>query len=218
MGTAIARADVVFTIEGPGVQQTSVPGAITETFDSPSILNAPLSAYHAANGGTYTGGMVVPGGGAYGGAYESPYLVIGLAAGIPTATATFATDLTYFGMWWAAGDTSNELRFYDDAVLLKSFVVGDLLAFLSADYYGNPNNGKAASEPFVYINFTATEGTRFNRISFTSSSASGFESDNHSTYDKPITPPGIPTTPDAGSTAAMLVMGLGLLGAIRRVR
>jgi hypothetical protein len=214
---ASAWAGVVLTYENPGVEQTTVVGASTETFDSVPL--GPLANYSsAAIGGTYNGGEIVVAD-QYGGAGGSQYDVVGLGQST-LETLTFTSDKTYFGLWWSAGDAANELQFKENGALVASFKVGDVVAAISGNpaYYGNPSGpfaGQNSAEPYVYLNFTGTGGTVFDEVDFLNPTGSGFESDNHSVYDQPITPPGNPV-PDAGWSLEMLGGAMALLAAYRR--
>lgn len=199
-----ADAGLVFTIENPGVQQTTVPGAITENFDDFDITSSPV--------GVYTGGAIVNAD-VFGGANGSPYY-IQLFQG--AATLTFAGPQTYFGVWWSAGDAGNILEFYDpSSALIASYNVGSIIPSLSPEYYGNPNSGGNEVEPYVYLNFTTTGATRLGSVIFRNTLGTGFETDNHSIFDQPIDPPGNPL-PEGGATLILLGGGAGLLSILRR--
>ncbi len=169
--------------------------------------------------GTFNGGAVVSGsysGGAFGGAYGSDYYAVGVQSGTVQGTLTFAKPEYYFGMWWPAGDAGNELEFYDGSTLLASYRVGDIIPSLSSAYFGNPNNGLDAAEPFVYLDFTATGSDQFTKVVFNNDTVySGFEMDNMSVYGQPITPPGNPV-PDPASTLALLGFAVTALAGVRR--
>jgi hypothetical protein len=228
-GAQLPAATVItFTYENPGVQTTSVVGAVTETFTG---LSGALNGYSSTNGGTYTGGQVIPAN-QYGGAGGvGDYVVSGLEtnAALQVMNVTFSAPKTYFGLWWSAGDGANTLEFYQGATLLNTFTVGASLDTLNgglglpAAYYGNPTGnflGQNSLEPYVYLNFTSSDAAGFDRIKFINLTTSGFETDNHSTYDKVITPPGnqLPV-PEGGSSVAILGLGLlGLAGLRRQLR
>ncbi len=215
LGLAPARAGLVFTIENPGVQATTVAGASTETFDAVPL--GVIGTYVSPTiGGTYSGGQVIPHN-QYGGAGGTgQYDVVGLGTTV-SQTLQFAAPKTYFGLWWSAGDASNKLDFYDPSnALLGSYVIGDIIPFLSSAYLGNPVTGENKGEYYAYLDFTTTAGSQIDRVVFGNVTASGFESDNHSVFDKPITPPGNPI-PDSGSTFSLLAGAAVLLGLARRL-
>jgi len=189
---------LVFTIEAPGVTQSTVPGVTTEDFDDNNANNSI---------GTYSGGtlMVADVWGGAGGAGR--YLFANTSN---ASTLTFSTPQAYFGMWWSAGDAGNTLHFYDgNNVLLDSYVIGDIIPYLNNQYYGNPGGafqGGNPGEPYAYLNFTATGTDTISRVVF---GGSNFESDNHSVTTERITPPGT-RLPDSGST--LVLTGTALLG------
>jgi hypothetical protein len=211
VGASAQATSITFTIENPGVQSTTVAGAITETFDS---LSGGLSGYVSPNGGTYTGGQVISFD-QYGGAGGAGKYVVSGLTGSKILDVTFASAKTYFGVWWSAGDAANTLEFYQGATLLNTFTVASLIGSLNSSYYGNPNSGQNPNEPYVYLNFTSSDALGFDKIRFINLTTSGFESDNHSTYDKVIDPPGN-SIPDAGSTLVMLGLGVMGVGFFRR--
>jgi hypothetical protein len=212
MTVATPRASVIFTIEGPGVQQTSVAGVTTETFNSGS----PGGFNGAVAMGTFSSGGAKVAADQYGGANGSQYYAVGVQSGALQSTLTMTTPQNYVGMWWSAGDVQNHLEFYNGATLVGSFAVGDIIPSLNSSYYGNPNSGLDSSEPFVYLNFTATGSDSITSVKFKSDTlGAGFEIDNLSVTTERIEPPGH-GVPDGGSTAALLAGGLALLRGVRR--
>ena len=197
--SASTQAGLVFTFEAAGVQSTSVPGVTTETFNS----GAPSAVI-----GTYAN-ATVSAADVFGGAFGTDYLDI---TGTQVTTLTLNSPQKYFGMWWSAGDANDLLTLYDGAVVLDSLTVGaDLIPVLAPAYYGNPNGGGNESEPYAYLNFTATGSSNITRIEFTQTTSSGgFETDNHSVTDEPIDPPGRPLIPEP--TTFMVWSVLGLIG------
>jgi hypothetical protein len=113
------------------------------------------------------------------------------------------------------------LEFYSGGLQVATFDVNTVTKYLSSAYLGNPDigpfQGQDASEYFVYLNFTGTDGTTFDKIVFNNATSSGFESDNHSVYDKDITK--IPGTvvgavpePSTVVAGALLLLPFGLHG------
>lgn len=206
MSVVPAQAALVFTIEAPGVQQSSVPGVTTENFDDGDLTSAI---------GTYSGGSV-NGANVFGGAGGTGSFLFA-TSGNPS-TLTFSTPQSYFGVWWSAGDAGNSLKVYNqNDVLIGDYVVGSIIPLLSQAYYGNPNGGGNEAEPYAYLNFTATETDFISKVVF---GGSNFESDNHSVTTERITPPGTPpggSVPDSGSTLAMAGLVLLGLGGARRL-
>lgn len=204
------HAQVIFTIENPGVQATTVPGAITETFDSLPLGN--LGTYVSPIG-TFGPGGNVHAANIYGGAYGSDYFAVGSESGTYAETLTLNGPQDYFGMWWSAGDRGNVLKFYDGATLVDTVYTSTLFPYLNPAYYGNPNNGGDAGEPFVYLDFTTTGTTQITSVVFDETlRGAGFEMDNLSVFGQPIPPPGH-RIPDASETGLLLLMaGASLLG------
>jgi hypothetical protein len=210
-----ASAGVVFTIENAKVQASTVAGVITEDFNSFPL--GPLSGSILSGAGTLTPGGSVTAPDAFGGSFASKYYAVGVQSGHTEATLSFGSPQTYFGMWWPAGDLQNHLEIYDGASLLGSYRVGDISAGLPGSYFGNPNNGLDANEPFVYLDFTVTGSSHITSVRFLNdSTGSGFEMDNFSIFDKPITPPGHNPMPDGGSTCFMLGGAALLLSLLRK--
>ena len=212
--TASAHADIVVTAEAPRVQASGVTGVSTMDFNSVATgvyttLASPI--------GTYTStGLAIVAPDAYGGANATRYFSVGVQSGQQQATLNLSTTAAYFGFFWGAGDNQNSVQFYLGSVLLGNFNVGSIIPLLQAGHYGNPNNGAAGGEPFVYLNFIGTSGTVFDRVQFRNSdTGSGFETDNHSFRAAPLqTPfPGSPvaTIPTVAEPSAAY---LGVIGCI----
>lgn len=205
-GASAQASTVSVGVSGPGVQQTSMAGAITETFDSLA-----LGSYTLINSsiGTYTasapGGKIVAQD-AYGGAYQTQYIAIG-AQSTPTTTVTLALNgpATYFGFYFAAMDVLNTIDIYDGASLITSITRATIEPLLLGNgaYWGNPNNGQNTGEPYAYVNVTATSGT-FDKIVFTNNgTGTGLETDNHSI---------VHAVPEPASLAMAGLGSLSLLG------
>lgn len=207
-GYSTARAGVVFTIELAGVQATSVPGAITETFDSGTWSS--LVGDYSGNAFVFSPSLFS---GVYGGAFGSYYL--GIFDGI--ALLELNTPQKYFGMWWAAADADDVLTLFDGPSILGTYTAASFVPFLGAAYFGNPNNGFNPSEAYVYVNFTTTGNSNITHVLFRNeSNMTVFETDNHSILDQPISPPGIALIPEPGLG---LLAGMGLVsGLVRRRR
>jgi T5SS/PEP-CTERM-associated repeat protein len=188
------------TIEGPGVQVSSLftnPAAfgatnvVEETFNELKTGFISKSVPFAGNSaiGSYDH-LLIEAADAFGGAGGTGnYMTVNTSinkASQPT-TLTLTTPERYFGLWWSAGDPFNLMSFYSGSTLLESFQSSDVVNFINAQpnksaYYGNPNNGKDASEPFAFLNFFANPSNpsvTFNRIVFSNVGSSGFEQDNH---------------------------------------
>lgn len=219
---APVHAGFVFSIEGPGVQATSVSPVVTETFDSKPV-GAFSGSVLGGQGTLSSGGAVVAGtasGGAFGGAgngnpgSETQFFAVGAQSGnAGPVTLTLTTPQKYFGMWWPAGDAQNTLSFFDSADnLLANYTVATILASLPAGYNGNPNNGLNTGEKYAYLNFTATGTDSIKKVVFgnNGSVGTGYEMDNFSITDQPITPPGtVVPEPSTYIAGALLLLPFG---------
>ncbi len=206
-------ASIIFTREAPGVQSTTVAGTTTETFNS---LTPGTAGPVSSPIGTYSGGIIVAPD-IYGGANQTNYISVGVQSGTMSYSVNFGSLKTYFGFFWEAADFDDSVAFYNGAVLQATFTPSDILAGLPSAYYGNPNTGSDPFEAFVYLNFTSTDlASRFDRVVFMNGNLlTGFETDNHSTYDQIIPPPGVPEP----STYALMATGtLCMIGFARKRR
>lgn len=111
-------------------------------------------------------------------------------------TLTFAQGLSYFGFLWGSPDAYNQVTFWNGNTKLGSFNGSAVLA--------PPNGNQSFSS---YFNVSATGGDVITKITF-ASSGMAFESDNHAF---------VTAVPEV-QTYAMMVAGLGLMGAIVRRR
>ena len=211
-GTGV-RADLIVSIDAPGVQASTVTGAgvKTETFNgfntgTYSSLNTAVGTVSSANGK-----IAVLGADIYGGAGgTSNYLALGAQSGSasPATLVTLGGAQGYFGFWWSAADVNNQLSFYSGNQLIASFNTAFVLSAINklpnaSKYFGNPNNGGDPSEPFAYMNFTGTSGTTITSVVFANSSSTGtgFESDNWTI--SPTAPAIIPGTIIPGAITAV---------------
>ena len=116
----------------------------------------------------------------YGGANNSNYA---FSSESTKTTLTLSTGVSYFGMWWSAGDAGNILDFYSGATKIFTFT-SSVLNGLSASYYGNPNTGGNrggnSAEKYAYINFFVQSGSQIDKII---ARGSNFESDNWTLRD-----------------------------------
>jgi len=172
-----AHAAIVFTVENAGVQQTSMSGTITESFNL--LATGALSAY-TSQIGQYSPGGVISNPNAWGGANQSLYIAVGAQSQTTSYTLDFGKDINFFGLNWQAGDNKNELRFFNDGNLVQAFTTSQVFATLPSAYSGNPNTGQNKVEKYAFFNFTGTEGTVFDQVMFYNNGTStGFETDNH---------------------------------------
>ena len=194
----------------PAAQSTTVSGVATETFDQLATGIWTTTHVSTAGIGTYTGSSTNPFGimasDVYGGAtdsgHTSPTNYLGLgndSNSVNPVYLTLTNPASYFGFWWSAGDQYNRVDLYQGSTLYATFSTQDLLTFLNngtgnitalngtqyatSAYFGNPNitsGSKDSTEPFVYVSFVIT-GASIDKLAFYNlSTASAFESDNHS--------------------------------------
>ena len=206
--TVAFSGDIVMTYaEAPGATNSSLADTSVFTFNNYAngthLTNAVWSGV-----GTYDL-LYIINANQYGGANGSPYSVesakVSGLGGVPTSTLNLTTAISYFGMWWSAGDANNFLSFYSGNTLVASFSTATLLSKLPNAYYGNPGpgyKGQDSAEAFAFINFYGMGGTTFNKIVLSDpSTTSGFESDNHTVRVTPYgsdpndTSPTIPGVP-----------------------
>jgi hypothetical protein len=203
IGTSVrAEAGLVVSVDAPGVQASTVAGVTTETFNefSPgnySSLSSVLGTLSSVGGGQFTINPADQYGGAGG---TGNYLAIGAQS---NSTAPVMLTLNgpqaYFGIWVSAADQFNQISFYSGNQLVAAYDAPAGLADIAklpdaSQYFGNPNSGWDASEPFGYLNFSGTNGTTFTSVVLANSgtTATGFESDNLSISG--VAPTSIPGT------------------------
>jgi hypothetical protein len=151
-----------------------VTGSVTNLYAAPYFSNDEGNFFgeSPANGDDATAYLAVEGGG--------------------TATFTFNSPQTYFGLLWGSVDTYNSLSFYDG--------VGDLIATVDGADVQASADGDQGSNGTDYVNI-------FSDVAFTtviaSSSQNAFEIDDVA-YDPP--PPSVP------EPAAVAVFGTALAG------
>lgn len=182
--------DVLMSVEAPSNVVTSLPDVTIQSFTGISAGN--YSTFNSTAGiGTYTDLSVVNNN-QYGGATGTgDYAVTstgGVGAGVyPSTTLTFNAPVSYFGLWWSAGDSANTLTFYNGATQVAQFTTADLIGQIpnvgiTSAYYGNPTSahlGNDGSEPFAFINFYGVNNTTFTSVTLSEPNTSGFENDNN---------------------------------------
>lgn len=187
---------IITYAENPGEMETTLSGTSVFTFNS-LVTNTKHTNVEWTGVGTIDQVFVSPAN-VYGGATDTGllngtptrYAVQSATVGGANATAVtildFSTEQAYFGLWWSAGDASNQLQFYRDGELVADYSTATLLNAVAADtgYKGNPTvayNGQNMNEAYAFVNFYGMDGTTWDRIVFTNSATSGFESDNWTT-------------------------------------
>jgi hypothetical protein len=181
--------NMVMTVaESPGATNSSLADTTVEDFNSFSQgdytnVSTPIGTYDLLsirNANEY-GGAAGPGF-----PTGSPYAVTSASSslgGIPTTTLTFSNPVSYFGLWWSAGDAANYLTFYDGSTEIAAFTTANLVDLLPNAYKGNPtpgpNHGADSNEKFAFLNFYGVSGTEFTSVVFHDPNTSGFENDNN---------------------------------------
>lgn len=210
-----ASASVIITFaENPNEFLTSLSG--TNTYDFNSLHNGLNKDVSWEGVGSFDQ-LFVKKADAYGGAPDaanptgSKYSLQGAGTKVISSTLELATDSSYFGMWWSAGDARNVLSFYDGFDLVSRFTTSSLMTPLPDNYDGNPINRKVnSSEPYAFINFFGDEKTSWNRIVLSNDGSSGFESDNYTTRVAAWDPakdgalPGVVVAETTGTTTKLL--------------
>jgi len=146
-------------------------------------------------------------------------------SGDTSMTLNLNNPITYFGLDWEAGDPYNTLTFYEDVNGVEQQVyqtnTQGVFNSVGSAYYGNPAAGQYqgadGGEPFAFLNFFATNGTTFNKIVFSDSAGTGFESTNW-TIAETYTSTSGKSIPESSTTVGLLMIaGLGLLSQRKRV-
>ena len=114
-----------------------------------------------------------------------------------TGTVTFSQGLSYFGFLWGSPDNYNHITAYSGATQIGSFDGSAIKV---------PANGDQSYAR--YFNIFAGAGQSITKVTFTSGS-NAFETDNHAFIAS------VTAVPEPESYA-MLLAGLGLLGAVAR--
>jgi RHS repeat-associated protein len=208
--TILGVLQVYISAPGAGGESTSVPGALTETFDALTANTKYTTAYVSTAGiGTYgssTQQFAIEAPGEFGGATDTAHPSSGTnyfaVGGDSTSTSpvylTLTHPVSYFGFWWSAGDQYNTVALYSGSTLYGTFTTANLLTFLNhgtgtitassgatystSAYFGNPNitGTNDSTEPFAYISFVISGATIDNIAFYNTSTSTSFESDNHS--------------------------------------
>ncbi len=229
-----AQAGVTVTYEAPKVTNTTTTftgGSGVETFDGANAVTGGFATNFSNNGvinGVYSSGVQVYPNGVYGGEGASKYAVTFNSAGYSlslTNSQNVGAGVTYFGYYLPALDGGNVLELWSGATKIFTFSQQTVLTALQArsdysDYLGKPdapNQGGNGAQPYVFVNFFATDGTTFDKVVFRESpEVGGYESDNHTVgYYKDITGTPVSGVPEP-ATWAMMILGFGAAGAMVR--
>lgn len=128
-----------------------------------------------------------------------------LSNGYDDIVFELTAPVKYVGLWWSAGNTDNEVSFYNGTTLLQTVTTSALLTKLaqstvtavdstvyqSASYFGNPRFKPAApttpNEPFAYLNLFLSGNYSATKIVI---AGGGFELDNIVTSESESGPTG----------------------------
>lgn len=218
--TTLCGSDSVCWIGEQTFPTSSVPAA----GNFPTLVST--GAATAKISGTYSGGLTISNNYEWGGAGGSGYYptVTNSSYTLTLSTSGGLPGVNYFGLWFSALDSANELQFYENNTLLYTFTPALFVSLVGAcpsasnAFCGNPNNGEDANEQFAFLNFYDETGY-FNKIVFTESDSAGFESDNDTVgYMDPVVPMGTPIAPapEPGSFVLLSIGILALIGLMRR--
>jgi len=115
----------------------------------------------------------------------SPYSVQGVGSPVKQTVLTLDTPSSYFGVFWSAGDAANRMSFYNGTEIVAEFTTANLMNLLPKEYYGNPLDRRMnPGEPYGFINFYGDSSTSWDRVVFSNTSTSGFESDNYTSREQ----------------------------------
>ena len=174
-----AASSMVVTYQAAGVMSSPVASSYTYDFNSIGTGTKSNVSWTGWGGtGTFSS-LKVNSPDIYGGANNSNYA---FSSDSTQTTLALSTGVSYFGMWWSAGDSGNILDFYSGATKIFTFT-SSVLDGLSTSYNGNPNSafrGQNSSQKYAYINFFVQSGSQIDKVI---ARGSNFESDNWTLRD-----------------------------------
>jgi hypothetical protein len=205
------------TYLAPNVQ---TPAGVTnyyENFNNVSVVDNTITTNFNGSSimGVYSGSFELDAAGVYGGAGGTGYYLAQSLGQV--TTLTLSQGVNYFGLWFSALDTGNELQFYNGNTLLYTFTPQDFIAGVGdcpsgSGYCGNPNDGYSDNiQQYAYINFYDLSGT-FDKVEFSEGSGGNFESDNNAVA---MVSGGTTGTVVGGNTpepSSLILLGTGLCG------
>lgn len=172
-----------------GQTNSTQAGAVIETFAT-SLLPSGYTGGAVFNTTTFE--HATPAGS------DSYYYSIGATGGqTGPGVVTFANPSSYFGFLWGSPDLYNHVTFYSGETVLGTFDGSAVL---------QPTNGDQAFS--AYFNVYANSPLHITSVQFESAGGNAFETDNHA-YISAVPEP---------ETYAMMLAGLGIIGAIARRR
>lgn len=171
---------MVVTYEAAKVMNSPVQNSYTYDFNSIGTgVKSNVSWTGWGGTGTFSSVKINPFD-VYGGANSSNYT---FANDSTQTVLTLSTGVSYFGIWWSAGDGGNVLDFYSGASKIFTFT-SSVMNSLGSAYYGNPNTGTYSggnsAEKYAFINFFVQSGAQIDKII---ARGSNFESDNWTLRD-----------------------------------
>lgn len=190
-------------VSAPFVQGPSAAGAQIETFDT----TCPQTWWSGmSNEGTLVGPCTSMNGDIWGGSSTT--------SGVPTLsdpseqtkygavfegqsiTVTLDHPASYVGFNWQAGDWCNTLTIGSGGTDIATFTTEDLMGMIysgtvgewsSNDYLYNPARSQWIGYPFAFIHLVGVNGLTFDTITFSEPCSGGFEFDNFTIVDAPVT-------------------------------
>ena len=178
-GSIFGASSMVVTYEVAGVMTSPVLSSYTYDFNSIGTGSKSNISWTGWGGtGTFSSVKVNPPD-QYGGANNSNYA---FSSDSTQTTLALSTRVSYFGIWWSAGDSGNILDFYSGATKIFTFT-SSVLDGLSTSYNGNPNSafrGQNSAQKYAYINFFVQSGEQIDKVI---ARGSNFESDNGTLRD-----------------------------------
>ena len=178
-GYIFGASSMVVTYEVAGVMTSPVLSSYTYDFNSIGTGSKSNISWTGWGGtGTFSSVKVNPPD-QYGGANNSNYA---FSSDSTQTTLSLSTGVSYFGMWWSAGDSGNILDFYSGATKIFTFT-SSVLNGLSTSYNGNPNiafRGQNSGQKYAFINFFVQSGSQIDKVI---ARGSNFESDNWTLRD-----------------------------------
>ena len=187
-GSTRLNLDLLSLGNGPQWADANVKISFTGTGQ---VVQGASSGYYAAPfiSGSNGAGF----GGQSAGADTTRYL----SSGIGSVVFDFTSNQTYFGLLWGSVDDYNSLSFYKGGLLVGSYTGSQIWAAA---------NGDQGTQGTFYVNFDDMSGS-FNKV-VASSTQYAFEIDNIAYNSRSV--------PDAGSSAALVGLGLVGLMSLRR--
>ena len=198
LGGSAAQAQIGVYLNAPRTSNSIFSNTKVETFNSlatgniTSDYSSVIGTYHA----TASAPLNIERGNVAWAFDGTKHMAVGVQSGSTGAVSLlFASQQSYFGFGWAAGDSQNRMDFYRGNTLLGSFSTATIQGILgnstvtaidgstynSSTYRGQPASPSTNSgENYAFVNFFAQNGFKFDRIDFwNNNTGSGFESDNH---------------------------------------